>query len=90
MAIKYGVVKRFGARYGRRVKERFGQVESELRKKHMCPYCHKRGVKRIAAGIWECRKCSAEFTGAAYTPSKKVITDVFVKKSEEETGKSGA
>ena len=62
-----GSVKRFGARYGRGVKLKFGKIEAEQRKKHPCPYCRAVRVKRVAAGIWECRKCGSKFTGRAYT-----------------------
>jgi large subunit ribosomal protein L37Ae len=66
--------KRFGARYGRTVKYLFDKIESEQRRYHECPYCKHIKVKRVAYGIWECRKCNAKFTGKAYTLSKS--TDV--------------
>ena len=64
-------VKRFGTRYGRTLKLKFGQIEIEQRKKHKCPYCSNAAVKRIAAGIWSCKKCGIKFTGKAYTIAKK-------------------
>jgi len=71
---KYGSVKKFGSRYGRKLKDRFGKIEAEQRKKQKCPYCSAVKVKRLAMGIWECRKCKAKFTGKAYSISKKIIT----------------
>jgi large subunit ribosomal protein L37Ae len=59
--------KRFGARYGRRTKKKFALIESQQRAKHKCPYCSKEGVKRLATGIWQCRKCDIKFAGKAYT-----------------------
>ena len=67
-----GSAKRFGARYGRKLKIRFSKIETEQRKLHKCPYCNKIAVKRIAVGIWNCRKCSAKFTGKAYSVTKKI------------------
>ena len=78
-----GSVKRFGARYGRKIKYRVAKVESELKKKHECPYCKYPKAKRIASGIWICRKCGAKFTGKAYTIPKKII----IKEEIPETGK---
>src|SRR3989344_8792172 len=69
-----GSVKRFGARYGRKLKLKFSKIETEQRKLHKCPYCNKTAVKRIAVGIWNCKKCHAKFTGKAYSVSKKIIT----------------
>jgi len=60
--------KRFGARYGRKPKKKFSQIEKLQRTKHKCKYCNKEGVKRVAAGIWHCRKCNTKFAGKAYTP----------------------
>lgn len=62
------ITNRFGARYGRKTKERFALVETARKAKHKCPYCNKLGVRRIASGIWHCPKCSAKFAGKAYTP----------------------
>ena len=59
--------KRFGARYGRSLKAKFGLVEEEQRRKHKCPYCSKTSVKRVAMGIWQCEKCNVKFAGKAYT-----------------------
>jgi len=68
-----GSVKRFGARYGRRVKNKFAAIERTLRAKHICPYCKAPKVKRISVGIWGCKKCGAKFTGKAYSPKIEKI-----------------
>ena len=78
--IKVGSTKRFGARYGRKVKRRFGVIEAEQRKLHKCPYCNAFKVKRIVVGIWRCRKCGAKFTGKAYSIGKKIT---FKEEAEE-------
>ncbi len=67
---KVGVTGRYGVRYGRKVKVAIKQVESRQKIKHTCPVCKKNTVKRVAAGIWQCNKCSAKFTGAAYEPKR--------------------
>jgi len=59
-------MKRFGARYGRKPKNSFGKIEALQRAKYKCPYCNKLGVKRVAMGIWQCRKCDVKFAGKAY------------------------
>lgn len=76
-------VKRFGTRYGRTTKLKFGQIESEQRKKHKCPACSHAAVKRVAVGIWECRKCDAKFSGKAYTIAKKQEAETEMKESAE-------
>ena len=58
---------RFGAGYGIRVRKRLNEIESTQRKKQPCPYCSKTGVKREAAGIWNCAKCNKRFAGHAYS-----------------------
>ena len=69
---KLGSAKRFGARYGSKPKHKFAKIEKEQRKKHRCPYCNNLKVKRIAVGIWHCRKCNSKFTGKAYSVAKPV------------------
>ena len=81
---KLGSVKRFGARYGRKPKLKFSKIETEQRKLHKCPYCSKIAVKRIAAGIWHCRKCHAKFTGKAYSITKKITAKEAAEMVEEE------
>ncbi|HII17006.1 TPA: 50S ribosomal protein L37ae [Candidatus Woesearchaeota archaeon] len=80
---KYGSAKRFGARYGRRNRDRVAAIEKVLRSKHKCPYCTSNGVRRVGVGVWQCRKCDAKFTGLAYAPSKKGI-EVQAEDGEQE------
>ncbi len=83
MAEVYKSTKKFGTRYGRKLKERFGKVESEQRKKHTCPYCRKQSVKRVAVGIWNCNKCDKKFTGRAYSVATKKRTVTKVEEEQE-------
>lgn len=66
-----GSSKKFGVRYGRRLRLKYESIEAEQKTKYQCPYCHKIAVKRIAVGIWTCPKCAAVFTGRAYNVPKK-------------------
>lgn len=63
--VKKITAKGFGARYGKKVRERYAAVENVQRKKQKCPFC--KGVaKRLAAGIWLCKKCKKKFASGAY------------------------
>ena len=69
MAVKTKKVKsagRFGARYGRSVRDRLVKIESKQRVKQKCPYCSKLGVKRLGSGIWSCSRCEKTFASDAY------------------------
>ena len=66
----YGSVRRLGSRYGRTLRFKLGKIEAEQRKKHKCPYCNYKKVRRVSAGIWHCKKCGAKFTNKAYTVGK--------------------
>ncbi|HTY44286.1 MAG TPA: 50S ribosomal protein L37ae [Patescibacteria group bacterium] len=57
---------RFGARYGRSVRNKLVEVEKKQREKQVCPYCGKKGVKRLSKGIWYCEKCDKKFAGDIY------------------------
>lgn len=85
--------KRFGPRYGRRLKEKVAEIEKGHRGRHKCPFCNKKSVKRIAVGIWLCKSCNAKFAGKAYSMGKIVSTSDAnlnvdnvkpIKKAEEE------
>jgi len=71
----FGSVKRFGVRYGRKLKARIAEIESESKKRQVCPYCHKSTAKRIAFGIWICGTCKNKFTGSAYTVKAPVTKE---------------
>lgn len=68
-----GSTKRFGARYGRRLRQKLGEIESVQRGEHKCPYCHSTKVKRKSAGIWLCNRCNSKFTGRAYSLQKTIL-----------------
>jgi len=79
---KFGSMKRFGPRYGRRNKEKAAALEEEYRFKHVCPFCNYKKLTRLSAGIWKCEKCEEKFAGKAYaTPIKKKLKE---EKVEEE------
>lgn len=86
---KLGSAKRFGPRYGSKPKHLFAKIEKEQRRLHKCPYCNALKVKRVAVGIWHCRKCNAKFTGKAYTISKPVSSSI-VEAEQPEKGKEEA
>ena len=67
MTKKVGSTGRFGARYGKKVRRKVLDVEKVQRGWHQCPYCSYNRTKRIASGIWHCKKCDSKFTGRAYT-----------------------
>ena len=57
---------RFGSRYGKRVRTKLVKVESKQRVKQTCPFCEKKGVKRVSKGIWKCKKCDKKFASNTY------------------------
>ena len=61
---KIGAAGRFGAGYGR-LKQRLNDVEAKQRKKQVCPFCSGH-AKRVANGIWDCKKCGKKFAGGTF------------------------
>jgi large subunit ribosomal protein L37Ae len=57
---------RFGAKHGRAVRAKLVKVESKQRQKQRCPFCKKPGVKRLANGIWKCKKCDKKFASNTF------------------------
>ena len=74
---KTGSAKKFGPRYGRTLKEKYGTIDSLQKKKYICPVCSYKNVKRVNLGIWQCEKCNAKFASKAYT-----VPRVSVRKEE--------
>lgn len=83
----YGSVKRFGVRYGTKLKGKIAKIEAERKESTKCPYCSYAKATRANAGIWYCTKCKSRFTGKAYsigTPTaiKENLTAAEVKVAE--------
>ena len=67
------ITARFGSRYGKGVKKRVVEIEKVQKQRHVCPKCGMQYVKRLASGIWECKKCGTKFAGSAYVPRAEMI-----------------
>lgn len=63
---KVGVTGKYGTRYGLSIRTKLLKLEEKKSKK--CPNCGKETLKRLASGIWLCKKCNVKFAGGAYTP----------------------
>jgi len=57
---------RFGARYGKTVRDKLVKVESKQKLKQKCPFCGKVGIKRISKGVWKCKRCEKKFASNTY------------------------
>jgi len=57
---------RFGSRYGKRIREAVMEAERKAKASYDCPFCSRRAVRRVAAGIWRCRKCGKTMASGAY------------------------
>jgi large subunit ribosomal protein L37Ae len=68
---KIGSAGRFGVRYGKRIRNLVSEIEKMQKQKHICPKCDMPYVRRVAAGIWECKKCGVKFAGRAYKPKEE-------------------
>ncbi len=62
---------RFGARYGKKVRDKLIKVEDKQRKRQSCPECNRLGVKRLSKGIWFCKKCGKKIAGEVYVLNNK-------------------
>ena len=70
-----GSTRRFGARYGIKVRNNIEKIESQQKAKQKCPICLKvGGTVRLATGIFVCKKCNNKFTSKAYFIGKAITT----------------
>jgi large subunit ribosomal protein L37Ae len=58
---------KFGPGYGTRVRQNYNKIESSQRKKQKSPFHPKGTAKRIAPGIWKCKRTGKVFAGPAYS-----------------------
>jgi len=69
---KVGSAGRFGARYGKKIREKVAEIEKEQKKRHICPHCKMEYLVRRGSGIWICKKCGTKFAGQAYYPPRVI------------------
>ncbi len=82
VSTKLGTAGRWGPRYGTRTKKVVAVIEHEQRKAQPCIRCERPAAKRIAAGVWFCKKCGLKWAGAAYFPRSGIETEVLAKAAE--------
>ncbi len=78
--------KRYGARYGKRIRNKVSEVEKDQKSNHECPECGFLSLKREAKGIWKCKKCGNKIAGGAWRPKtkgKSMVQRVLEKAGEE-------
>ena len=73
---------RFRQKYGRKIRLRITEIETEQNKPKVCPKCAFPSLKREGAGIWLCRKCGYKFAGGAYLPTTPAGSGVNLLKEE--------
>lgn len=64
---RVGPAGKFGSRYGKRIRDVYSRIRRMQHERYECPKCMEKGVRRVAAGIWQCSKCGAKFAGGAFT-----------------------
>ena len=74
--------KKYGARYGRTVKDKFAKIEKLQHQSYNCPFCSYPKVKRVSMGIWACEKCKAKFTSKAFTVAKTTSQELGLEEAE--------
>ena len=82
---KVGIGARFGPRYGVSVRRRATSVLKRVRQSYTCPVCQYQKVKRVAAGVWTCKKCDHTFAGGVWEPFTRatVANDRIIRRSVE-------
>jgi large subunit ribosomal protein L37Ae len=79
-----GIAGKFGPRYGVKVRKQIQAIEKEKVKKHTCPRCKHKSVKRVSSGLWKCNRCDLTFASGAYTPVQSKVTAIEAYKPTEE------
>lgn len=78
--------KRYGPRYGKRIRSKVSEIEEDEKAKHECPECGSESLERKAKGIWKCSKCGNKVAGGAWRPKTKgkgMVEKVLEKSGEE-------
>ncbi len=65
---KVGSTGRYGVRYGAKLRRRVLDIDRKRAEPVRCPACATKALRRVAVGLWRCRKCELLFAGGAYVP----------------------
>ena len=65
---KVGSTGRYGVRYGAKLRRRVLDIDKKRSEPVRCPSCATKALRRVAVGLWRCRKCELLFAGGAYVP----------------------
>ncbi|MBI4895849.1 MAG: 50S ribosomal protein L37ae [Candidatus Aenigmarchaeota archaeon] len=57
---------RFGSRYGKRIRQNVLKAKAKTNTLYKCPSCSRIAIKRLASGIWKCKKCDIKYASGAY------------------------
>jgi len=73
---KVGSAGRYRTTVGKKIRDEIRKIEDASRRERNCPVCGKNGVKRVSAGVWECKPCDNVFTGGAHSPKLKKPAEI--------------
>ena len=73
---KVGIVRKYGTRYGARLRKTIKKMDVIQHGKYICSFCGKKSMRRIAAGIWGCKSCCKCVAGGAYIYSTTAAAGV--------------
>ncbi len=83
---KVGLTGWMGARYGIRIRRRVLDIDRARERDAACPRCSTVTVRRVASGVFECRRCGTRYASNAYVfQAPPPIT-----RTERETGAGNA
>lgn len=63
---KIGPTGWMGARYGIRIRRRVLDIDRARKRPAACPRCSTVTLRRVASGIFECRRCGTRYASNAY------------------------
>ncbi|KAF8821692.1 ribosomal protein RPL37A, partial [Cardiosporidium cionae] len=69
-----GVTGKYGTRYGASLRKQVQKIEVMQHSRYICNFCGKKGIKRQAVGIWNCRGCKKTIAGGAWSLNTAAAT----------------
>lgn len=63
---KVGICGKYGTRYGATLRKVVKKFEISQHATYVSPFCGKNSVKRVAGGIWKCKRTNKKIAGGAY------------------------